>query len=93
MKDPYMASQDEGTRNGPRDAQPRMRVQELCKPTYLEAPAQSSSSAASSANSILDPSNQYLAPQSQETFEKVARATMNEINRTSGRTLGRVVHS
>ena len=42
-------------------------------------------------NTILDPSDTYLAPQFQESFNQVARAAMNEINRTTGRTLGRVV--
>ena len=40
-----------------------------------------------------DPSDTYLAPQFQESFNQVARATMDEINRTTGRTLGRVVPS
>ena len=44
-------------------------------------------------NTILDPSDTYLAPQFQESFNQVARAAMNEINRTTGRTLGRVVPS
>ena len=35
----------------------------------------------------------YLALQFQESFDQLARATMDEINRTSGRTLGRVVPS
>ena len=38
-----------------------------------------------------DPSDTYLAPQFQESFNQVARATMDEINRTTGRTLGRIV--
>ena len=37
-------------------------------------------------NMILDPSDTYLAPQFQESFNQVARAAMNEINRTTGRT-------
>ena len=40
-----------------------------------------------------DPSDTYLPPQFQESFNQVARATMDEINRTSGRSLGRVVPS
>ena len=42
-------------------------------------------------NTIPDPSDTYLAPQFQKSFNQVARAAMNEINRTTGRTLGRVV--
>ena len=34
-----------------------------------------------------------MAPQFQESFNQIARAAMNEINRTSGRTLGRAVPS
>ena len=44
-------------------------------------------------NTIPDPSDTYLAPQFQESFNQVARATMDEINRTTGRTLGRIVPS
>ena len=36
------------------------------------------------------PSDTYLAPQFQESFNQVARAAMNEINRSTARTLARV---
>ena len=52
-----------------------------------------SHSAPNPRNTIPDPSDTYLAPQFQESFNQVARATMKEINRTTGRTLGRVVPS
>ena len=78
---------------GSRDANPRTKAQELCAPREPEAPQQTSQSAPSPRNMIPDPSDTYLAPQFQESFNQVARATMNEINRTTGRTLGRFVAS
>ena len=78
---------------GSRDTLPRTMVQELCAPRELEAPQQASQSAANPRNTIPDPSDTYLAPQFQVSFNQVARATMDEINRTPGRTLGMVVPS
>ena len=89
---------------GTSDTCPRTRVQELCAsrgPEALdfrasrgpEAPQQTQPSASSQRNTIPDPSDTYLAPQFQESFNQVARATMDEINRTTGRTLGRIVPS
>ena len=89
---------------GSSDTRPRTRVQELCAsrgPEALdlrasrgpEAPQQTQPSASSQRNTIPDPSDTYLAPQFQESFNEVARATMDEINRTTGRTLGRIVPS
>ena len=89
---------------GSSDTCPRTRVQELCAsrgPEALdlrasrgpEAPQQTQSSVFSQRNTIPDPSDTYLAPQFQESFNQVARATMDEINRTTGRTLGRIVPS
>ena len=69
------------------------RVQELCASRGPEAPQQTQQSASSQRNTIPDPSDTYLAPQFQESFNQVARATMDEINRTTGRTLGRIVPS
>ena len=44
-------------------------------------------------NTTPDPSDTYLAPQFQESFNQVARAAMNEINSYTSRTLGRIVPS
>ena len=89
---------------GSSDTCPRTIVQELCAsrgPEALdlrasrghEAPQQTQPSASSQRNTIPDPSDTYLAPQFQELFNQVARATMDEINRTTGRTLGRIIPS
>ena len=78
---------------GSRDTRPKTRVQELCTPRGPEAPQQTQQSAPNQRNTIPDPSDTYLAPQFQESFNQLARATMDEINRTTGRTLGRVVPS
>ena len=72
---------------------PKTRVQELCTSRGPEAPKQTQQSAPSQRNTIPDPSDTYLAPQFQESFNQVARATMDEINRTIGWTLGRIVPS
>ena len=86
---PTMNSSD-----GSRDTPPRTKAQELCNPRVPGAPQQIPQSTLSSRNTIPDPSDTYSAPQLQESFNQVARATMDEINRTSGRrTLGRVVPS
>ena len=76
-----------------RDTRPRTSAQELCASRGPEAPQQTPRSAPNPRNTIPDPSDTYLAPQFQELFNHVARATMDEINRTTGRTLGRVVPS
>ena len=78
---------------GSRDTHPRTRVQELCAPREPEAPQETSNSASNPRNTIPDLSDTYLAPQFQESFNQVATAAMNEINRTTSRTLGRVVPS
>ena len=78
---------------GSSDTRPKTRVQELCTSRGHEAPQQKQQSASSQRNTIPDPSDTYLAPQFQESFNQVARATMDEINRTTGRTLGRIVPS
>ena len=79
--------------DGSSDTLPRTKAQELCNPREPGAPQQIPQSTLSSRNKIPDPSDTYLAPQFHESFNQVARATMDEINRTSGRTLGRVVPS
>ena len=76
-----------------RDTRSGTKAQELCAPREPEAPQQTSQSAANPRNTIPDPSGTYLAPQFHESFNQAARAAMNDINRTTGRTLGRVVHS
>ena len=76
-----------------RDTRPRAKAQELCAPREPGAPQQTSQSAPYPMNTIPDPSDTYLAPQFQDSFIQVARAAMNEINRTTGRTLGSVVPS
>ena len=78
---------------GSSDTRPKTRVQELCASRGPEAPQQTQQSDSSQRNTIPDPSDIYLAPQFQESFNQVARATMDEINRTTGRTLGRIVPS
>ena len=78
---------------GSSDTRPKTRVQELCTSRGPEAPQQTQQSAPSQRNTIPGPCDTYLAPQFQESFNQVARATMDEINRTTGRTLGRIVPS
>ena len=78
---------------GSSDTRPKTKVQELCASRGPEAPQQTKQSASSHRNTIPDPSDTYLAPQFLESFNQVARATMDEINRTTGRTLGRIVPS
>ena len=89
---------------GSSGTRPRTRVHELCAsrgPEALdlrasrgpEAPQHTQPSASSQRNTIPDPFDTYLSPQFQELFNQVARATMDEINRTTGRTLGRIVPS
>ena len=76
-----------------RDTRPRTSAQELCTSRGPEAPQQTPRSAPNPRNTIPDPSDTYIAPQFQESFNQVARATIDEISRTTGRTLGRVVPS
>ena len=76
-----------------RDTRPRTSAQELCASRGPGAPQQTLWTAPNPRNTIPDPSDTYLAPQFQESLNQVARATMDEINRTTGRTLGRVVPS
>ena len=89
---------------GSNDTRPGITAQELCvsRGTEVldlrasrepEAPQQTRPSASSQRFTIPDPSDTYLAPQFQESFNQVARATMEEINRTTGRILGRIVPS
>ena len=79
--------------DGSRDTRLRTKAQKQCAAREPEAPQPTSQSALNSRITIPDASDTYLAPQFQESFNQVARATMDEINRTSGRTLGRVVFS
>ena len=89
---------------GSSDTRPRTTTQELRAsrgPEALdlrasrgpEAPQQTRSPASSQRYTILDPADTYLAPQFQESFNQVARATMDEINRGTERTLVRIVPS
>ena len=78
---------------GSNDTRPGTIAQELCVSREPEAPQQTRLSASNQRFTIPDPSDTYLAPQFQESFNQMARATMEEINRTTGRTLGRIVPS
>ena len=78
---------------GSSETRPKTRVQELCTSRGPEAPQQTQQSAPSQRNTIPDPSDTYLAPQFQESFNQVVRATMDEIKRTTGWTWGRIVPS
>ena len=79
--------------DGSRDTRPKAKAQKLCAPREPGAPQQTSQSAPNPRNTIPDPLDTSLAPQFQESFNQVARAAMNEINRFTDRTLGRVVPS
>ena len=79
---------------GSNDTRPWTTAQELCVsrgPEVLdlralrgpETPQQTRPSASSQRFTIPDPSDTYLAPQLQESFNQMARATMDEINRTT----------
>ena len=72
-----------------RDKRPRTCAQELCASRGPEAPQQTPRCAPNPRNTISDPSDTYLAPQFEESFNQVARATMDDINKTTGRTWGR----
>ena len=85
MKELYMAKVSQVSQEvlatmksseGSSDTSPRTRVQELCASRGPEAPQQTQQSASSQRNTIPDPSDTYLAPQFQESFNQVARATM-----------------
>ena len=78
---------------GSSDTRPRTTAQELFASRGPEAPQQTRPSASSQRFTIPDPSDTYLAPQFQESFNQVARATMDEINRGTERTLVRIVPS
>ena len=54
--------------DGSKDAPSRTKTQELCIPGEPVAPRQTSQSASSYRNTIPDPSDTYMAPQSQESF-------------------------
>ena len=71
---------------GSRDKRPKTRVQELCPPRGPEAPQQTQQSALNQRNTIPDPSDTYLAPQFQESFNQEARATQQGMRLTE--TLG-----
>ena len=95
LKDLYMAKVSQVSQEvletmksseGSRDTGPRTRVQKLCTPRGPEAPQQAQQPAPNPRNTMPDPSDTYLAPQFQESFNQVVRATMDEINRTTGRT-------
>ena len=55
-----------------RDTRPGTRAQELCAPREPEAPQQTSQFASNPRNTIPDPSDTYIAPQFQESFNQVA---------------------
>ena len=89
---------------GSSDTRPRTTAQEMCAsrgPEALDlrasrgpaAPQQTLPSASSQRITIPDPSDPYLARQFQESFNQLARATMDEINRNTERTLVRIVPS
>ena len=77
--------------DGSRDTRPKTKAQELCAPREPGAPQQIAQSAPN--HTIPELSDTYMASQFQESFNQVARAAMNEINRTTGQTLGWVVPS
>ena len=79
--------------DGSRVTRPKTKAQELCAPREPGAPQETSQSVLNPRNTIPDLSDTYLAPQFQESFNQLARAAMNEINRTTVRTLCRVVPS
>ena len=58
--------------DGSRDKLPRTKAQKLCTPREPGAPRQILQSALSSRNTIPDPSDTYLTPQFQESFNQVA---------------------
>ena len=68
--------------DGSKDPPSRTKPQELCIPREPVAPLQTSQSASRYRNTIPDPSDIHMAPQFQGSFNQIARAPMNEINRT-----------
>ena len=76
--------------DGSKDARSLIKTQEMCVSREPVASPQTSQSASSYRNTITKPSDTYIAPHFHESFNKLA---MNEINRTSGRTLCRAVPS
>ena len=59
--------------DGSKDASSRTKTQELCIPREPVASPQTSQSASSHRNTIPDPSDTYMAPQFQESFDQLAR--------------------
>ena len=72
------------------DTTVKAEPQELYKPSEKVAPPRVSSPA-NARNTIPDPLDTYLLPHFQETFERVAKATMKEIDRARYRSSGRIV--
>ena len=70
----------------------KAKAQKLYRPSEVKAP-QRMSSPSNASNTILDPSDTYLAPPFQAKFEQVAKAMMQEIHRARDRSLGRIVPS
>ena len=69
---------------GSRDTRPKTRVQELCTSRGTEAPQQTQQSAPSQRNTIPDPSDTYLAPQFQESFNQVAEQQWMRLTKPLG---------
>ena len=59
--------------DGSKDASSRTKTQELCIPREPVASLQTSQSASSHRNTIPDPSDTFMAPQFQESFDELAR--------------------
>ena len=57
------------------------------------APIRLSSPAVKARNTIPDPYNTYLTPQTHETLKRVGKGTMQDIYRARDRNSGRIVHS
>ena len=74
------------------DTTAKAMAQELCRPSEVTI-QQQMSPPSNARTTIPDPSDTYLAPQFQEKFEQVARATMQEIHRARDWSLGWIVPS
>ena len=74
------------------DTTAKAKAQELCRPSEVTF-QQRMSPPSNARTTIPDHTDTYLAPQFQENFEQVARATMQEIHRARDRSLGRIVPS
>ena len=74
------------------DTTTQANAQEFYRSSAMTA-QQRMSSSSDARITILDLSDTYLAPQFQELFEQVARATIQEIHRARDRSLGRIVSS